>query len=93
MKEKMTLEEALSTLRCEGIHFTYDEINQSFDEESRLSNFPEYLYEVREMLVRKGFSRGKQADNYEELRDIAHRCCRLGKSKEDCVAEIKAAIK
>lgn len=93
MKEKMTLKEALGILRCEGVHFTYDEINRAFDEESRLSNFPEYLYEVREMLVRKGFSRGKQADNYEEMRDIAHRCCRLGKSKEECASEIIAAIK
>ena len=50
-------------------------------------------YEVRELLYRKGFSRGKQADNYDELHDIAHRCCRLGKSIEDCAKEIILTIK
>lgn len=71
----------------------YDSVNSSFDEEKRLEKFGEYLYEVRELLVRKGFSRGKQADNYDELHDIAHRCCRLGKSIEDCAKEIILTIK
>lgn len=71
----------------------YDSVNSSFDEEKRLEKFGEYLYEVRELLVRKGFSRGKQADNYDELHDIAHRCCRLGKSIDDCAKEIILTIK
>lgn len=71
----------------------YDSVNSSFDEEKRLEKFSEYLYEVRELLYRKGFSRGKQADNYDELHDIAHRCCRLGKSIEDCAKEIILTIK
>lgn len=71
----------------------YDSVNSSFNKEKRLEKFGEYLYEVRELLVRKGFSRGKQADNYDELHDIAHRCCRLGKSIEDCAKEIILTIK
>ena len=71
----------------------YDSVNSSFDEESRLEKFGEYLYNVRELLVRKGFSRGKQADNYDKLHDIAHRCCRLGKSIEECAKTILQEIK
>lgn len=77
----------------ESYELDYDKVNSSFDEDERLEKFGEYLYEVRELLVRKGFSRGKQADNYDELHDIAHRCCRLGKSIEDCAKEIILTIK
>jgi len=78
---------------CERYDLDYDSVNSSFDEDMRLEKFGEYLYEVRELLVRKGFSRGKQSDNYDKLHDIAHRCCRLGKSIEDCAKEIILTIK
>lgn len=94
----MNLNEAKEILKNAGYiveryDLDYDSVNSSFDEEKRLEKFGEYLYEVRELLVRKGFSRGKQADNYDELHDIAHRCCRLGKSIEDCAKEIILTIK
>ena len=94
----MELAEAKKILKNNGYileryDLDYDSVNSSFDEEKRLENFGEYLYNVRELLVRKGFSRGKQADNYDELHDIAHRCCRLGKSIEDCAKEIILTIK
>jgi hypothetical protein len=94
----MELAEAKKILKNNGYileryDLDYDSVNSSFDEEKRLENFGEYLYNVRELLVRKGFSRGKQADNYDELHDIAHRYCRLGKSIEDCAKEIISTIK
>ena len=94
----MNLKEAITELEEHGYileryDLDYDSVNSSFDEEVRLGKFGEYLYNVRELLVRKGFSRGKQADNYDELHDIAHRCCRLGKSIEDCAKEIILTIK
>ena len=87
----MNLNEAKKLLKENGyiVEWSLDGAN----EEMRLEHFGEYLYEVRELLVRKGFSRGKQADNYDELHDIAHRCCRLGKSIEDCAKEIILTIK
>lgn len=87
----MDLDEAKQILKNAGylVEWSLDGAN----EEMRLEHFGEYLYEVRELLVRKGFSRGKQADNYDELHDIAHRCCRLGKSIEDCAKEIILTIK
>ena len=94
----MELAEAKKILKNNGYileryDLDYDSVNSSFDEEKRLENFGEYLYNVRELLIRKGFSRGKQADNYDELHDIAHRYCRLGKSIEDCAKEIISTIK
>ena len=94
----MELKEAKQILKDNGYvleryDLDYDSVNSSFDQERRLEKFGEYLYEVRELLVRKGFSRGKQADNYDELNDIAHRCCRLGKSIADCAKEIILKIK
>jgi len=94
----MNLSEAKELLENNGYIFErydldYDSVNSSFDEEERLEKFGEYLYEVRELLARKGFSRGKQSDNYDKLHDIAHRCCRLGKTIEDCVKEIILTIK
>lgn len=94
----MNLSEAKELLENNGYIFErydldYDSVNSSFDEEERLEKFGEYLYEVRELLVRKGFSRGKQSDNYDKLHDIAHRCCRLGKTIEDCAKEIILTIK
>lgn len=96
--ESMHLDEAKEILNKAGFileryELDYDSVNSSFDEEKRLEKFGEYLYEVRELLYRKGFSRGKQADNYDELHDIAHRCCRLGKSIEYCAKEIILTIK
>lgn len=87
----MKLTEAKQILKNAGyiVEWSLDGAN----EEMRLEKFGEYLYEVRELLVRKGFSRGKQADNYDELHDIAHRCCRLGYSIEDCAKEIILTIK
>ena len=87
----MRLDEAITELEEHGyiVEWSLDGAN----EEMRLEHFGEYLYEVRELLVRKGFSRGKQADNYDELHDIAHRCCKLGKSIEDCAKEIILTIK
>lgn len=94
----MRLDEAKQILTnagylCERYDLDYDSVNSSFDEDMRLEKFGEYLYEVRELLVRKGFSRGKQSDNYDKLHDIAHRCCRLGKSIEDCARTILQEIK
>lgn len=94
----MQLDEAKEILRNNGYileryDLDYDSVNYSFDEEKRLEKFGEYLYDVRELLVRKGFSRGKQADNYDELHDIAHRYCRLGKSIEECANNIILTIK
>lgn len=94
----MNLNEAKELLKnagyiVESYELDYDKVNSSFDEDERLEKFGEYLYEVRELLVIKGFSRGKQADNYDELHDIAYRCCRLGKSIEDCAKEIILKIK
>ena len=96
--DNMKLDEAKKILInagyiCERYDLDYDSVNSSFDEDMRLEKFGEYLYEVRELLVRQGFSRGKQSDNYDELHDIAHRCCRLGKSIEDCAKEIILTIK
>ena len=98
IEEAMNIKEAITELEEHGYileryDLDYDSVNSSFDEEVRLEKFGEYLYNVRELLVRKGFSRGKQADNYDELHDIAHRCCRLGKSIEDCAKEIILTIK
>lgn len=98
MENNMDLNEAQKILNKAGYiveryDLDYDSVNSSFNKEKRLEKFGEYLYEVRELLVRKGFSRGKQADNYDELHDIAHRCCRLGKSIEDCAKEIILTIK
>ena len=89
--ERDGIDEAKELLENNGyiVEWSLDGAN----EEMRLEHFGEYLYEVRELLVRKGFSRGKQADNYDELHDIAHRCCRLGKSIEDCAKEIILTIK
>lgn len=94
----MKLDEAKQILKKNGYMLEryvldYDSVNSSFDEDKRLESFGEYLYEVRELLVRKGFSRGKQSDNYDRLHDIAHRCCRLGKSIEDCARTILQEIK
>jgi hypothetical protein len=94
----MRLDEAKEILRNNGYileyyRLDYNSVNSSFDEEKRLENFGEYLYNVRELLVRKGFSRGKQADNYDELHDIAHKYCRLGKSIEECANDIILTIK
>ena len=94
----MKLDEAKQILRNNGYileryDLDYDSVNSSFDEEERLENFGKYLYKVRELLVRKGFSRGKQADNYDRLHDIAHRCCILGKTIEDCAKDIISTIK
>lgn len=94
----MQLDEAKEILRNNGYileryNLDYDSVNSYFDEEKRLEKFGEYLYNVRELLVRKGFSRGKQADNYDELHDIAHRYCRLGKSIEECANDIILTIK
>ena len=89
--ERDGIDEAKELLENNGyiVEWSLDGAN----EEMRLEHFGEYLYEVRELLVRKGFSRGKQADNYDELHDIAHRCCRLGKSIDDCAKEIILTIK
>lgn len=92
------LDEAKRILKSNGYileryELDYDSVNRSFDEEERLEKFGEYLYEVRELLVRKGFSRGKQADNYDKLHDIAHRCCRLGKTVKECANDIISTIK
>ena len=90
-KDRDGIDEAKELLENNGyiVEWSLDGAN----EEMRLEHFGEYLYEVRELLVRKGFSRGKQADNYDELHDIAHRCCRLGKSIEDCARTILQEIK
>lgn len=87
----MNLNEAIKTLKKNGfiLEWSLDGAN----EEMRLEKFSEYLYKVRELLVRKGFSRGKQADNYDELHDIAHKYCRLGYSIEDCANKIIKDIK
>ena len=89
--ERDGIDEAKELLENNGyiVEWSLDGAN----EEMRLEHFGEYLYEVRELLVRKGFSRGKQADNYDELHDIAHRCCRLGKSIEECARTIMEEIR
>ena len=91
LNDSVEVENAKNLLKENGyiVEWSLDGAN----EEMRLEKFGEYLYEVRELLVRKGFSRGKQADNYDELHDIAHRCCRLGYSIEDCAKEIILTIK
>lgn len=77
----------------ESVSFTHDQISNSVDQETRLAKFGTYLYEVRELLARNGFSRGKQADNYDRLHDIAWSCCSQGKSIADCAKEIRTQIR
>lgn len=87
----MDLYEAKEILQNNGylVEWTLDGANETFN----LENFGEYLYEVRKILVTMGFSRGKQADNYDELHDIAYSYCAKGYKPEDCAKTIKNKIK
>lgn len=87
----MDLYEAKEILQNNGylVEWTLDGANETFN----LENFGEYLYEVRKILVTMGFSRGKQADNYNELHDIAYSYCAKGYKPEECAKTIKNKIK
>ena len=88
---KMNLHEAKEILKKNGylVEWTMEDANETFN----LENFGEYLYEVRKILVNMGFDRGKQADNYDELHDIALSYCAKGYKPEDCAKAIKNRIK
>lgn len=85
------VDESIELLENAGyiVEWSMDDANETFN----LEHFADYLYTVREILVKRGFSRGKQADNYDELHDIAYSCCAKGFNTEECAKMIINKIK